>query len=159
MPITAMTTDELLTKIDELQDRLALALDAARVGVWDWDITNDHLYWDSRMKQMFGVPDGLFGSNYDAFAKCVHPDDIGAVNETVKFCLANRVPYSYECRLAAAPDRKIIGRGMAYYKDGQPSRMIGVCIQVENRFPMDCPMGHTHKHICNDETCADRKVE
>lgn len=56
--------------------RLALALQAGNIGVWEWDFTSNNLFWDARMYAMYGVPEGTPITS-EFWKKAVHPDDLG----------------------------------------------------------------------------------
>ncbi|HZG44370.1 MAG TPA: PAS domain S-box protein, partial [Longimicrobium sp.] len=60
--------------VERLEERLRLALDAADVGTYDWDLAAGALNWDSRARWIFGVPpEGEV--TYDTFLEVIHPDD------------------------------------------------------------------------------------
>ena len=40
----------------DAERRLRVAIEGARCGVWDWDITNDRVYLTQRLAQAFGLP-------------------------------------------------------------------------------------------------------
>ncbi|HEY6948132.1 MAG TPA: MASE1 domain-containing protein, partial [Gemmatimonadales bacterium] len=37
------------------EERLRLALDAARMGIWFWSLDTNHLAWDERLRQLYGL--------------------------------------------------------------------------------------------------------
>ena len=37
------------------EERLKLAIDAAGLGIWDWDVEQDRLVWDDSMYRLYGV--------------------------------------------------------------------------------------------------------
>ena len=45
---------------DSELDRLNLALSSAEMGTWDWDISDDSMWWDERMHTLFGLAPGAF---------------------------------------------------------------------------------------------------
>jgi signal transduction histidine kinase/ActR/RegA family two-component response regulator len=54
--------------------RLGLALDASKVGVWDFDIGRGELVWDARMDTLYGYPPA--GGRADTRWRArLHPDD------------------------------------------------------------------------------------
>jgi PAS domain S-box-containing protein len=55
------------------QDRLQLALDAAKLGSWQYDHHHRVLSWDARSKEIFGVPEDE--ATIEEFMNWVHPDD------------------------------------------------------------------------------------
>ncbi|MFZ1083457.1 MAG: PAS domain S-box protein [Terracidiphilus sp.] len=59
----------------EVDDRLALAVQAGGVGIWDYDIVNDALVWDEQMFLLYGIaPDDFIGS-YQTWQNGLHPED------------------------------------------------------------------------------------
>jgi len=45
-------------KLQQLSDRLALAVRSAALGIWDWDIPNDVLTWDEAMYKLYDLTRG-----------------------------------------------------------------------------------------------------
>ena len=43
-------------ELERLSRRLGLALDASKVGVWDFNLETDVLVWDDRMDELYGYP-------------------------------------------------------------------------------------------------------
>jgi len=64
--------EEAFTKTSE---RLALAVRAGSVGIWDWDIPTNALDWDEQMYKLYGTSKEQFSGAYDAWTKGLHPDD------------------------------------------------------------------------------------
>ncbi len=63
--------------------RLRLALDAAELGTWYWDVESGVTVWDRQMRRIFGVgPD--WPGTYDAWVATLHPLDRDAVVATVR---------------------------------------------------------------------------
>ena len=57
-------------------ERLSLAQNAGRVGVFDWDLTTNHAFWTPELEAVFGLPQGTFENRYEGWAERVHPDDL-----------------------------------------------------------------------------------
>ena len=58
-----------------MAQRLSLATKAATIGVWDWDVASNKLYWDTNMFQLYHVPAGEEPC-YETWRRAVHPCDI-----------------------------------------------------------------------------------
>src|SRR5579863_1203852 len=56
--------------------RLALALQAGNIGVWEWDFTSNNLVWDARMYEMYGIREGSPITS-ELWKEAVHPQDLG----------------------------------------------------------------------------------
>ncbi|HEX6899669.1 MAG TPA: ATP-binding protein [Thermoanaerobaculia bacterium] len=59
----------------ESEERLRLALDAGRMGTWEWDLLTGGLSWSAGMERLFGLAPGTFEGTLDAFQRHLHPGD------------------------------------------------------------------------------------
>jgi PAS domain S-box-containing protein len=113
----------------EGEERLRLALDAAHMGTFDWDMVSGHIEWSRGHEALWGMAPGTFAGTYDAFAERVHPDDLADVNAHVQHCVATRLPWEREFRVVW-PDGSVhyvLGRGeFDFSADGAAVRMRGV---------------------------------
>ncbi len=82
-----------------LNTRLTLALRAGGIGVWDYDISSNALFWDDQMFAMYGIDKGKFSQTYDAWSSAVHPDDIGPANAEFESVIAGKKEYDTEFRV------------------------------------------------------------
>ncbi len=60
----------------ELQKRLSLALHASKVGVWEWNLKTNELFWDHQMLELFGISQEQFEGQLDDWLRRIHPDDL-----------------------------------------------------------------------------------
>ncbi|CAK0748996.1 putative Histidine kinase [Azospirillaceae bacterium] len=58
------------------EDMERLATEAARLGVWNYDIGGSHLTWNDEMFRLHDIPQGEFSFNFSDMLRHVHPDDI-----------------------------------------------------------------------------------
>ena len=58
-----------------LNERLALAADAAHFGVWDWHVESGNIEWDDTMFEIYGLPKDL-PVTLAVWQNAVHPDDL-----------------------------------------------------------------------------------
>ncbi|MEZ5100460.1 MAG: PAS domain S-box protein [Thermoleophilia bacterium] len=63
------------TDLREKDERLQLALTAARMGSWQWDAATGSLRWSSELEQLHGLAGGQLGGAVDDVLALVHPDD------------------------------------------------------------------------------------
>ena len=120
----------------ESEERLRLALDAAHMGTFDWDIPNDLITWSRWHEELWGFRPSKFGNTYAAFAGRVHPDDLPGVNAEVARCIAAREPFVCEFRVVwpDASTHWILGRGeFSFAADGQPLHMRGAVVEITAR--------------------------
>jgi PAS domain-containing protein len=60
----------------KLSDRLSIATKTAGIGIWEFDIPNNQLFWDDNMYRLYGIKKNDFKGVYEAWEACVHPDDV-----------------------------------------------------------------------------------
>ncbi len=72
----------------ESTERMELALRAANIGVWDWNVTSGQTIWTDRMYEMYEWEPGSEVS-YDRFRSRVHPDDLAEHEVEVAAALAS----------------------------------------------------------------------
>ncbi len=61
--------------LEESRQRLALATESARIGIWDWDVVTNKLVWDAQMYALYGIREQDFSGAYDAWQSGLHPED------------------------------------------------------------------------------------
>src|SRR5579875_2156697 len=88
------------TAADQLaleQERASLALDAARMGEFEWEIEEDRLIISERMAALTGLPAGSMPAEGGAAVwRYLHPDDVVAVREKVTASLVSQGRYEVE---------------------------------------------------------------
>jgi PAS domain S-box-containing protein len=114
---------------------LQLALDAGRLGEWNWDLVAGRLTWSPFCKALYGLPADA-DVTYERFLAAIHPDDRARVDAALARALETRSDYEVEQRVVW-PDGSVhwnVGRGRVFCDgDGQPMRMTGVAMDVTER--------------------------
>ncbi len=118
----------------ETAERLALSLEAARLGDWNWDAATDAVDLSPRAAEVFGLdPDAPV--TWAAMRDRLHPDDRDRARAAVEAAVATRTDYDIEYRvLRPAGEVWVSARGRATYAaDGTPRGMYGVVADVTTR--------------------------
>jgi len=63
-------------QMEGLSQRLKLALDTSKIGIWELNLETGKLTWDNRMRELYDIPVGRDTSQYDVWADSLHPDDL-----------------------------------------------------------------------------------
>jgi PAS domain S-box-containing protein len=119
----------------ESEQRLRLATQTGKLGVWDWDIVTNHLSWSDSLYAIHGVRPDEFGGTMERFAALVHPEDQRRVSESIQRALDNDASYELEFR-AIRPDGAVVWlfTNAAVLRDGgQPVRMLGATMDITER--------------------------
>ncbi|WP_299452219.1 PAS domain-containing protein [uncultured Microscilla sp.] len=126
-------TNEVLSstmeQLRESEQRLSLATLSAKMGIWDWDLLNNHLVWDQQMFELYGCKPENFPNAYDAWEKHLHPDDKKQAYLDSLLAREGKAEYNTEFRVCHPNGniRHIKGFGKVVFDDyAQPIRMIGI---------------------------------
>lgn len=122
--------------IQEGHDRLQMALSAAQMGLWDWNIATGEIAWSPEHEQLFGFVLGSFDGRYETFEARLHPDDRAKISEAIQRALQHRTLYQHEYRVIWTDGSVhwLEGRGQAAYNEaGQAVRMSGTIMNIDQR--------------------------
>ncbi|MGA2263238.1 MAG: PAS domain S-box protein [Acidobacteriota bacterium] len=115
-------------------ERLKLALAASRMGVFEWDVQTNALFWSPECFAIFGTES--FGGTMEAFAAFLHPEDAGRVTAAITRSLAEKVVHEDEFRIIR-PDGKVRWQSnfakCTYDLDGRPLRVVGTAQDITER--------------------------
>ena len=122
-------------KLQELEERVRLAVEAADVGTFDFYPPTGELTWSNRCNEIFGLPQGS-KVNYETYVCGVHPDDRHIIYETVEGVLkpGSSGRYDIEYRVIprdGSPERWISEKGRAIIDSaGHAKRFIGTILDI-----------------------------
>ena len=116
--------------------RLEIALDAADVGSYEWNVRTGHLDWDDRLFRLLDVDPLNFDGTLDAFFARLHPDDEGPMHEALQRAVqeVGDLETTYRIVLSDGTVRWLEARGRALPgADGETERLVGVAVDVTHR--------------------------
>ena len=132
--------NELLEKQANLikhQERLDLTIDAGGIGYWDWDMTDNSVYFNPSYYTMLGYATGELPMVLDTWLSLLHPDDKKTVVPEILGYVEKAMPFSVDFRLKCKDGswKWISGRGKTYNLDsqGKPQRAFGVHVDINER--------------------------
>lgn len=115
-------------KLENISQRLLLATQVARIGIWDWDLVTHQLFWDEMMHEIYQTKDSGGLASYALWEKCVHPDDRETVVAAIQVALGGGADFDMVFRILW-PDQTVhyIQTKAIVQKDGdgRPQRMLG----------------------------------
>jgi PAS domain S-box-containing protein len=130
--------------IAEREERLRLAIDAAKMSTWDWDIVNDAVEWSDNLEVALRMAPGSFDCTIEAFRELVHPDDRARVDRALGKAFAGETDYDIEFRMLRADGtvRWTATKGtILRAPDGRPLRMVGVDVDITERKEAEAALG------------------
>ena len=129
-----LTMSDKATGLNLDRKRLDLALQAARLGEFEWDLVRGVFIVSDRMAAITGLPAGEIPvSDAAAVQELVHPDDRDALNLRIREGLRTEGRYEAECRLRPGPNGEITwlrAAGIQVLNDA--GEMTALCGVVQN---------------------------
>ena len=74
-------------ELRDSEERLRLALEAAHMATWDWDVRTGAVRWSEGADQVFGVPAGGAPGTAEAYLAQVYEEDRAVAEEAVRSAL------------------------------------------------------------------------
>ena len=119
----------------ENEQRLRLATQTGKLGVWDWDIVTNRISWSDSLYAIHGVRPDQFDGTVEGFTALIHPEDQELVSEAIQRTLDKDVPYEIEFR-AVHPDGAVVWlftNATVLRDGGRPVRMLGATMDISER--------------------------
>lgn len=119
----------------ESEERLRNAIESSRLGIWDWNLITNELYWDVGCRSIHGFPADAVGT-IDDFWSRVHPDDCDRIKQQIEGACepSGDGCYSVEYRTISLSDigqRWVLAQGRASFsRDGIPLRLMGTVVDI-----------------------------
>ena len=114
-------------RLETVSQRLQLALDASKVGVWEYDSETRELSWDARMRALYNVPPHRIICGYDDWRAALHPEDLEDAERAFAAAIDAEKPYITEFRVLTRDGgiRHIRAHGMTYRASSGAKRIVG----------------------------------
>ena len=134
----ALRRHELDRQLKENEERLALALWGADLGLWDWDARTDTITCKGPRADLVGCRLGETHLSFGDWEKQIHPQDLPAVRDALRTHLENRAPFfesEYRLRYKNEAWNWVLIRGKVIERDrrGQFSRACGIVMDIGQR--------------------------
>jgi PAS domain S-box-containing protein len=119
--------------LKQSEAQLARAQQIARMGSWEWDISQNQVTWSAETARLYGFTDNDLGSHLEHCLKRVHPDDVESVQESLALAMRTGQPFASDHRvlLPDGTERFVHGLGeVLCTENGEPIRIIGTVQDV-----------------------------
>ena len=129
-------THDLRQRLQEQEERLRLALEAANMGTWEHVPATHGLYWDTRAKAIFGLEAGQ-ELGFEAFVAAIHPADLQGVYAGMAKATdasgGGQCSLQYRIRTSDGSERWVEAHGRCVFADGVPQRINGTLLDITER--------------------------
>jgi len=118
------------------EERTRIAIEAAELGTWEWNLLTNDIYWNEQHFRLFGLEPHAQPLTPEEFTRHVHSDDRDRIQAQLEQSIREKVVYEAEFR-AVRQDGTI--RWMSGYgrvtaeTDGHSTRMSGVMFDIDER--------------------------
>jgi PAS domain S-box-containing protein len=122
-------------ELKEKENRWRNALDAGNVGVWDWNLINNKIYYSDLWKKMLGYEKDEISNTVEEFEKRVHPDDVAMVFNKIELFVEQKnsiFSIIFRLRTKNGNYKWINASGILcrFTSDGRPGQFIGIHYDV-----------------------------
>jgi len=121
--------------LEQTKERLALALEASQLSLWEFDIRTGRVLLDEHWAAMMGLPPGPTRTTDTELAARTHPDDLGHAIATTLAAFKGTTPtYHSEFRYQSASGSwrwiRSSGKVVERSKDGRAVRAVGTNLDI-----------------------------
>ncbi|MFL5813950.1 MAG: PAS domain-containing protein [Bdellovibrionia bacterium] len=124
------------TALKRTEERLRLALQFGKIGVFDQDMGTGELVWSDRMLELWGYGPGEFTGKVEDFYKRVHPEDLPPLKKAIQSAFERKNPFDVVHRIVW-PDGSIhwvSAQGqISLDQSGSISHVAGVALEITDR--------------------------
>jgi PAS domain S-box-containing protein len=116
--------------------RLALATEAAVMGVWEWDVANNVVTWDDRMFEMYGLA-STEAMTYQRWAEMIHAEDVTQVERQLRRAVTEKKAGYFNFRIVRGSDSSVrhiqAAASVIVDEKGQVTNVVGVNFDITAR--------------------------
>jgi PAS domain S-box-containing protein len=128
-------SQEALTQSEE---RLNLALTATNLGMWDWNLATDQVYFSPIWLSMLGYEEDELPHAYETWASLLHPDDKDNTIKSVQEAIEKREEsFDIEFRLRKKDDSYVwirnMGKAVSFDVEGNTTRLTGIHEDINSK--------------------------
>ena len=145
----------------ERYERLELAVTAAQVGTWAWDIVTGQIHVDSLGCSLLGIAGRSFQGSYGDFLALVHPEDRVSVQQGIGEAVRELSTCDVQCRVVWKQDGTVhsvrVRGSVQGVEGGRALGMTGACWDITERRRAETELAHERQLLgCLMENLPDR---
>jgi len=136
----------------ESEARWEFAVDGSALGLWDWNIQTNGVFFSKQWKKMIGFEDHEISGNLEEWDKRIHSEDKAKVHEDLqKYVGGKTTLYQNEHRVLCKDNshKWILDRGkiVAWTDEGKPLRMIGTHTDITEAKKSEIALQRSHDKL------------
>jgi diguanylate cyclase (GGDEF)-like protein/PAS domain S-box-containing protein len=138
LTMSSREMQQLYDRLQKSETRYALASKGANDGLWDWDFSNEEIFFSKRCLEILDVEET---AGYQSMRNCwlnkMHADEVESVVEQFKSHLkgkTNHFQNEHRVKLESGEYRWVLARGLAFRdEDGRAVRIAGSLTDITER--------------------------
>ncbi len=145
------------------QNRLNLALEYGNVGLWDWDLTTNEVYYSPTFRSQLGYAPEDPWQDFGDWESHLHPEDHDAAVQRVRDYFADpskAYVSKFRLRCRDGSYKWILSQGKAQFDgEGNPVRMIGVHIDITQQIEYENELEQLNRKLRETVRALERTNE
>ncbi len=122
--------------LQESENRLKLALNAAKAGTWEWDLETDGNFWSEVTYRLYGLDPKSTPPGYDSWLQSILAEDRDKIRSAVKASVETGTPIDIEWRVNTLDEstRWLMSRGEPLFdSEHRPIKYAGIVLDITDR--------------------------
>ncbi|HEX6333371.1 MAG TPA: ATP-binding protein [Flavisolibacter sp.] len=118
-------------------EQLNYAQEIARIGHWQWDLSQDTISWSDQLLRIYGMEHFDGDLSFEQFLARVHPEDRDLVQESIQSTLTTGKfsPFIHRIVLADGSVKILQGRGSVVHdENGKVVKMLGTGQDITDQY-------------------------
>jgi PAS domain S-box-containing protein len=150
MPSVKRVAARVCSHFSPSQASLKAALEAARAGLWEWDLITDENRWSDDVWVLYGLDKKMHPPSYDSWLHSIHPDDRERAQRIVQGASFSRQSMELEWRTnpELGPVRWVLSRGQPLAQgQGEATNYTGIVMDITARKEAERALQQLNLHL------------
>lgn len=91
--------ENIVKSIKIITERLEIAVNSAKIGIWEWNLINHKVYWNEQMYDLYNLNINGFKETLDDWIKHLHPDDAARFEEELHHSIKHKTSHKTSFRI------------------------------------------------------------
>jgi diguanylate cyclase (GGDEF)-like protein/PAS domain S-box-containing protein len=152
--------EQALRSLKESEERYAGAVEGPNLGLWDWDLVADRVFYTAGWRHLLGLQDTELSGSPEEWFDRIHPDDRKQVKADVASCLKGQRPHLINEHRIVHSDGNylwVLARGEVIRgPEGRPTRLAGSLAEITERKKQE--LDHAQSALEDDLTELPNRV-
>ncbi|MBW4936026.1 sensor histidine kinase [Marinobacter sp. F4206] len=122
--------NDLAKELKQTQERMGLVVASAKLGLWEWDLHGDKVWFNDVGKKMLGVSEN-FSAGIDRVFQKVHPIDVDKVRTALLEAVERKQEIDLEFRLTGSDSPRWMALRGRVERDAKDHSLLVRCVSID----------------------------